>query len=311
MNTCFRIAFMLSFLMSFFIREAFGSCHFLPGELLHSQSVERSKYYVGLNAGMNFYFGDFTNNRLGNIPFYRRYGVQISMEREISKSFRLSVGFFKGNIMGEEHNAEHNLNFSTSLLIPGVGIMYNVSHLFSRRGGRGRFSTWLFAGVGRMFFNPAGDLKNGTGQTYYYWSDGTVRDLPMNSPNSAQAVTIKRDYHYETDYRKLNMDNAGNYPRSSFDFPVGLSFGIKLNEAWSARVGGLYHFTRTDFLDNITLNSLGSRKGNKAMDKFLFIYAGLFYNIPIAQKEHSTVDQCVGIKSTKVVAKHKRRGNKK
>jgi hypothetical protein len=300
----FRISLVAVFSLLLFSNIAFCSYSYSPGELLNANRIDRSKYYVGLNAGMNFYFGDLTENRLNNIPIYRRYGLQINMEREIYKWLRLSAGIFKGNIIGEEHTADHNLNFSTSLLIPGFGVMFKLSRLFESRNAQSKFNVWLYAGIGCLFFNPSSDLKNGAGQTYYYWTDATTRDIPMNSPNSAQAVVIDRDYHYETDDRKLNQDNVGSYPRSTTVFPVGLSFETRLHEAWRLRIGGLYHFTRTDFLDNISSLSLGSRKGNTAKDKFLFVYAGLVYNIPVAQKLHTTVDQCTGIKQTKVHAKH-------
>jgi hypothetical protein len=268
----------------------------------------RSKFYAGVCAGMNYYFGDLKNNQLSDIVFYRRLGLQINLEREISNSMRIGAGFFTGSIFGEQHTTLQNLNFKTSLLIPNLGLSYKFTNLVSGKNSNTRFCLWLSAGVEDIFFNPSGDLNNGNGQTYYYWSDGSVRDIPQNAVNSSQAQIITRDYNYETDYRKLNLDNAGKFPRSALGIFTGLAAEYKLSDAWYARIGTIYHFAQTDYLDNITSNSPGSRKGNAGNDRFMFVYAGIFYNLPVAKKVNPGVESCGFLKTeTKHLMKHKQK----
>ncbi len=241
-----------------------------------SDDPQRSKVYMGLCLGVTSYYGDINNNNL-NAPFYRPYGAQILMERGIFKSIRLSVGFFSGNILGEEWTTQRNLNFKTSILAPQLGISCNFLNLFHKR-----FAAYIFVGLEGIFFSSSGDLKNSKGETYYYWDDGSIRNLPENLINQNSAAIIDRDYIYETNYCNLNLDNVSSYPKSAIGIPLGLSAEANLNNGFTLRAGAVFHYTFTDYIDNITVNSVGSRKGNAATDKFLFSYIGIIYNLPVA-----------------------------
>jgi len=265
----------------------------LPG----ADDPQRSKVYMGLCLGVTSYYGDINNNNL-NAPFYRPYGAQILMEREVFKSIRLSVGFFSGNILGEEWTTQRNLNFKTSILTPQLGISCKFLNLFHKR-----FATYVFVGMEGIFFSPSGDLKNSKGETYYYWDDGSIRNLPENLINQNSAAIIDRDYIYETNYRNLNLDNVSIYPKSAIGIPFGLSAEANLNNGFTLRAGAVFHYTFTDYIDNITVNSVGSRKGNAATDKFLFTYIGVFYNLPVPTKKHAPIISCGFLKSK---TKHKK-----
>jgi len=264
-------------------------CIFPPSYdmLRSSQDKERSKVYIGLYLGVTSYFGDLNNNSL-HIPFYRPYGTQILMEWNIHKSIRLSAGVFSGNIFGNERTSQRDLNFKTSLLVPQLGISYKIAQFYQQR-----YAVYFFAGAEMVFFTPSGDLKNTKGETYYYWDDGTVRNLPEIPANQNTASIIKPDLIYEADYRNLNFDNVSKYPRSAFAIPLGLSLEGNLNNGFYLRIGTVYHYTFTDYLDNITVNSLGNRKGNAAPDKFLFSYIGIIYNLPVAKAKGPSPNSCI------------------
>ena len=278
----------ITFLFLLVLSTKQGYSSFYP---LHTKShgfynPERSKVYIGLCVGHTSYFGDLDNNSL-HIPFYRPFGAQILMEREVFNSLRLSVGFFMGNIYGDERTAQRNLNFKTSLLAPHIGLSCKLAQFYQRR-----LSLFLFAGAEMIFFNASGDLKNTIGETYYYWADGTVRNLPDIPSNQSSASVIKPDLKYEADYRNLNFDNVSPYPRTTLAIPAGLFIDANLNRGFDLRVGATYHYTFTDYLDNITANSIGSRKGNAATDKFLFSYVGIIYNLPVAKANRPSTNSC-------------------
>jgi len=277
----------LFYLLLVFARQAY--CIHPPAvEMLQaSRDPERSKVYVGFCLGINSYFGDLNNNSL-HIPFYRPLGIQILMEWEVIRSIRLSAGFFKGSIFGEERSALRNLNFKTSLLVPHLGLTVKLAQFYQRR-----YTLYFLTGAEMIFFTPTGDLKNAKGETYYYWDDRTVRNLPEIPSNLNTASIIKPDLHYEADYRNLNLDNVSNYPRSAFAIPLGLAIEGNLNGGFYVRAGATYHYTFTDYLDNITANSVGSRKGNAATDKFLFSYIGIIYNLPVAKASHPSTNDCI------------------
>ena len=292
----------LLFLLVIFIRPVY--CKSSPTfDLTHSKhNPERSKVYMGLCLGRNSYFGDLDNNSL-HIPFYRPFGVEILMEREIIRSIRLSASFFSGSIYGEERSAKRNLNFKTSLLVPQLGLSFRIAQLFQQR-----FDLFFFAGAEMVFFNPAGDLKSALGKTYYYWDDGTVRDMSEIPANQGLASIIKPDLKYEADYRNLNIDNVSKYPRAAFSIPVGLWVDANLNRGFDLRVGTLFHYTFTDYLDNITVNSVGSRKGNAAPDQFLYTFVGLIYNLPVASVKRPSPNDCI---KDKVQIDHKKMAKRK
>jgi hypothetical protein len=273
------------------VKDAY--CVFQPSydnPVIHGE-VQRSKFYVGLCLGMTSYYGDIVNNNM-DAPFYYSYGAQINVEREIYKSTRICIGFFSGNILGDERTTKRNLNFKTSILAPQLGISCKFLNLFHKR-----FATYIFGGIEEIFFSPSGDIKNSKGGTYYYWNDGSIRNLPENLANQNSAAIIKRDYIYETNYRNLNLDNVSSYPQSTIGIPLGLSAEANLNNGFTLRAGAIFHYTFTDYIDNITVNSVGSRKGNAATDKFLFSYIGVFYNLPVPTKKHTPITSCGFLKS--------------
>jgi hypothetical protein len=270
---------------------------------LYAGKNGEKRSYIGLNAGINYYFGDLTNNNL-HAPLHYRYGVQIAAERELFQATRLCISFFNGNLIGDEMRGRYNLNFKTSLFAPQIGLSYNL--LGMGRNGRSseNFALYVSAGVEGIFFSTSGDLKNSKGEKYYYWADGTIRNQPENSYNSASAEEIKRDYAYETDYRNLDMDNVGRYPRHTFGLPLGMAFEASLNMGLAFRVGASWHVTWTDYLDNITANSAGLRKGDSRNDKFLFVYAGVFYKLPVLKARPAYNKSC-GYKQTNHGGKRK------
>ncbi|NTW31832.1 MAG: hypothetical protein HGB12_04275 [Bacteroidetes bacterium] len=255
-------------------------------EMQGKNNSQRSKVVMGLYLGVTSYFGDLNNNSL-SIPLYRRYGAQIFIEREMYKNIRLSTGFFIGNIFGEERTILRNLNFKTTLFAPQFGVSYKMFDFYQKR-----FSAFFYAGMELFFFSSSGNLSNNKDETYFYWSDGTVRNLPEIPANLGTASVISIDPYYETDYRNSNIDNVVDYPRTSFAIPVGLSLEANLNRGFALRAGAIYHYTFTDYLDNITTNSIGSRKGNSATDKFLFSYVGFVYNLPVAKIKRPSLKGC-------------------
>jgi hypothetical protein len=276
------------------IHYAYASVPSAPGDPVKPGKSIKRIFYLGLDAGMTFYYGDLKNNNL-KVPFYYRYGIQVCAERELYKATRLCINIFYGNLYGDELTANRALNFKTTLFSPQIGLSYDLMH-FAKSRVSDHFSLYAFAGIECIFFNVSGDLMNKNGERYYYWTDGTIRNLPENYSNLSTAEVIKRDYHYESNYRNMDIDNAGKYSQFSFGFPLGLSAEIKIKNI-GIRAGATYHFTLTDYLDNITANSVGRRAGDKKNDKFLYAYLGLFYHLPLTSIKQSYSSSC-GYKKT-------------
>jgi len=251
--------------------------------LLH-KSPRKNIYHIGVNFGPAFYFGDLKNN-FKNAPFYYNFGAQVNAERDIFNATRLCINFFGGSILGEEETEALRFNFKTTILAPQIGLSFNILHWANRERLRERFTMNLNLGIEAVFFSVAGDLKNAAGETYYYWDDGSIRNMPETYFNHDEARIIQRDYKYETDYSHLDLDNVGKIPHISYGIPVGMSFDVKFKNGIFVRAGATYHYTFTDYLDNITVNSIGNRKGNSAPDSFIYTYAGIYYTIPIVGRQ--------------------------
>jgi hypothetical protein len=285
MNRLIFLSFMIFFLTFSAIKNTYafipapGEKNTLPGD------TRKKIFYMGLGLGMTSYYGDLVNNNL-KAPFYYRYGIQISAEREIFPSTRLCVNFFGGNLLGDERTDNRIVNFKTAIIAPQAGLSFNFLNWVPNKKIRDRLSCYIYTGVEGIFFSTKGDLENAKDEVYHYWSDGSIRDLPENTPNQGSAQIISRDYIYETHYRNLDIDNAGKVKQLALGIPLGLSAEVRISKNVYLRAGLVLHYTFTDYLDNITENSVGSRKGNPGNDKFLFTDAAVFYRLPLHLKKY-------------------------
>jgi hypothetical protein len=138
---------------------------------------------------------------------------------------------------------------------------------------------FISAGFSYLLFDPYGDLLDKNGIPYYYWKDGSIRDLPETGLNYFYAKNINRDYKYET---KLT-DPGSNYKRNTFALPVGGGLKLKLTSRLDANLALTYHFSFSDYLDNV------KRGGN---DAYLFSSASLTWHIySLTKKEKEEVSQ--------------------
>ena len=74
------------------------------------------------------------------------------------------------------------------------------------------------------------DMKDKNGNTYYYWSDGSIRNMAESSPNSGQSIMLQRDYKYETDLREMNIDGLGKYSETTMGIPLTLGFDFIIHD---------------------------------------------------------------------------------
>ena len=106
-----------------------------------------------------------------------------------------------------------------------------------------------------------------------------MRNLPETKENVSEAIEITRDYLYETDIRTLNQDGFGNYAQRSFAIPFGAGFNMLINDKMTFTMGFEYHWTFSDYIDGITVESRGIREGNNATDKFMNTFMRITYDL--------------------------------
>lgn len=231
---------------------------------------------LGLGTGMFTFFGDVSLNNKGFHPFVSRIGFDLTVTNPLTNWLDLSFYVIFGKISANERSLTRNLNFESRIRTGGAVLTYNFRHIIPEKH---KVQPYFFTGFESFEFLSKTDLYDQHGNFYNYWSDGSIRSLAEDDPNAANAVIIHRDYTYESDLREQNIDGFGKYRERSWSLPVGVGFQILMGERLKFRMGLSMHFTFTDMVDNISHESIGTRAGNAANDKFLYSSFSIAYDL--------------------------------
>jgi hypothetical protein len=231
--------------------------------------------WIGINGGNLGYFGDIAPARIDR-PVVSPLAYQLTIGHPLTKFLTLRFSFLGGKIGLSGLQDKRYFNFKSQIYAGSVHLEYNFHQLLNRN----RFvEPFITIGVSSFEFLSKADQFDSDGNTYYYWSDGSIRNIDENSKDKYKAQLIKRDYFFESDLRSQNLDKKGNYPEFSFAVPVGLGINFLLDDKFQFKVGTTYYLTATDQIDNIVKDGVGIRQGKKGNDNFLFTYAGISYNL--------------------------------
>jgi hypothetical protein len=246
---------------------------------------------IGYNIGLLNLFGDVKLN--GYSPsFSTRLAHQFYVSLPLSNSFSLSYNFLAGKVFGEETRGADNLNFRTSLVGQALMVEYNF-HSIIKPDVDSKLGVLPVIGFGieALIFRAKADMQDADGNKYYYWSDGSIKDLPETPGNVDLASDIERDYTYETELRDANLDGFGKYSQLSFAMPFTLGADIKVGRNLHFRLGATYHLTFSDMLDNLSSKGSGNRQGNEGRDMFLYSSVGVSYKFAAPKgKKQKQVD---------------------
>ncbi len=238
---------------------------------------------ISVGVGMMNYQGDLIATRGYLNPFQNRTAVHVNAAQSLNDYLDLNFFMLYGSIGADERTLVRNLNFRSQITAGGMALSYNFDQFFKDTR---KLEPFISLGFEVFEFQSKTDLLDSYGNTYYYWDDGTIRNISETSKESGLAQEITRDYTYETDIRNANQDAFGDYPERSFAIPAGAGFNLLLNNKMSMKMGLEYHWTFTDYIDGITPESRGIRAGNKQTDKFLHTFVRLTYDLtPVPHEE--------------------------
>lgn len=227
-------------------------------------------FFVGLGAGMLKYYGDVRASKF-------KPGYELSISKNISPYLQANFYTVFGKLGVTEQKYPRNINFLSQIKTYGVSGTYNFNHFLPKKR---TFSPFVTLGIESLEYLTKTDQYDQYGNKYYYWSDGSIRNMDENASGAAyNAIILKRDYTFETDVREQNLDGFGKYSERSVAFPIGIGTTIHVFDGMDARIGFTYHITATDYIDGVTKKSVGDRVGKKGTDKFMFTYISLHYNI--------------------------------
>jgi hypothetical protein len=236
------------------------------------------KPVVSVGYGVMNFFGDVRSS--SRLPIVGNPAMKMNLTTFIDnrQHFAINFYFLAGTLTGDQRSFRdfsQNLNFSSTIYSIGLSARYEFGHLFSSEM---KFRPYLSLGVEQLNFNTKGDLFGAGGARYHYWPDGTIRNLP--DTETGAALPLVRDYVYETDLRswERNEYDLGDYNPRSVAIPLELGFSLKISQRFFISLGTEYHYTFTDFIDNVSYEGthVQGRKGN---DGFLFTHATVHFDL--------------------------------
>ncbi len=233
------------------------------------------KPFFGLGVGNFTFFGDVGNNYKGYHPLVSRTGYELKVNYDLTKYLDLGFYVIFGKISANERDGNRNLNFESRIRTGGAILSYNFHQMLPITR---KVEPYVFSGFESFEFLSKTDLYDKYGNKYFYWSDGSIRNIDQNATNANQAVMVYRDYKYESDLRGQNIDGFGKYRERSWAIPLGAGITFIISERVKFKIGSSMHFTFTDLVDNVTSQSVGIRKGDSKNDKFLYSSFSLHYD---------------------------------
>jgi len=249
--------------------------------LIREIVVENPVYkpVIGISGGILNFNGDVSNAfptpLIGNYALQVKVSSFIDDQRNFVANFSLLTGALTGNERSSE-NLDRNLNFRSSIITFGISLEYNFGHFIRRN--KPSFMPFISLGFENISFSSKGDLFDGSGLEYNYWSDGSIRSISENRKNQEPGTVVYRDWNFETDLREQDFWGLGNYSQNAFAIPIDLGLDFYPTDRVKLRFGYSYHFTTTDLIDNVS--SLGDPvEGDNKNDAYSFSYITLHLDL--------------------------------
>lgn len=236
---------------------------------------------ISLGTGMLSFHGDLYAKHY-QAPWTGRIGYDLNISQRLFKPLQLNFNVLFGKLGANEWVNGRQENFQSEIRAGGLSLLYDFGNFIPDNY---RIRPWISAGVNSFEFLSKTDLYDRYGNQYYYWSDGSIKNIDESAPTASLAVNINRDYVYETDIRERNKDGFGKYQERAWAFPVGAGALMKVTDRIDFKIGFQYYFTTTDYIDGITKNSLGTRSGTKQKDNFVYTSFSLQYDLVFKKKD--------------------------
>lgn len=239
------------------------------GTMLHAQQ-RTYDWRLRLTAGTMNYYGDLSYQWQTDWQHLRNisrdaypWGVGLDLEKNLGSTLRLAVGGQYGSITATDRltrldgsqvinnpNFERALNFRTEITSVHALVHFRLDNGWLLRR-QARISPYLFAGFGYTSFRVFGDLRDGNGDRYHYWTDGTVRDIAQDDPNAVQADVISLDQRFETRLDEVDTEEPAEYDPFTFSIPMGAGIDFRLSKRLNLGLRYQLNYTFTDYLDDV------------------------------------------------------------
>jgi cell division septation protein DedD len=235
---------------------------------------------VSLGVGMMSFHGNLYSRHY-QAPWTAKTGYDLNISQRLFKPLQLNFNILFGKLGGNEWRDNRQENFQSEIRAGGLSLTYDFGNFIPDNY---RIRPWISLGISSFEFLSKTDLYDNKGNKYYYWSDGSIKNIDEHAPNAASAVNLVRDYRYETDIRESNKDGFGKYQERAWAMPVGAGALMKLTDRFDFKIGFQYYFTTTDYIDGLSNKSRGTREGTRAKDNFVYTSFSLQYDLVVKKK---------------------------
>jgi hypothetical protein len=243
-------------------------------------TVENPVYkpVISFSYGVLNYYGDVKNSFVSPVVGNNAMAISLSTFVDRKHNFVGNFSFLIGNLSGNSYDHSdlaRNLNFKTSLTSIGANVEYRFGNLIGKDA---LVRPYFSLGASVLNFNAKGDLVDDEGQTYYYWSDGSIMDVPELDPGPA--LPLYRDYNFETDLRDREKDEfgLGNYSQTALAFPATVGSHFRISSRAFFSLGLSYYYAISDVLDNVAYKGT-SIQGSKGNDSFFYTHLALHFDL--------------------------------
>jgi hypothetical protein len=236
------------------------------------------KPVISFSYGILNFRGDVHNSLIAPVTGNTALSVGISTFVDRKHNFIANFNYLTGNISGNSYSQtdlSKNLNFKSSISSAGASVEYRFGNFIGKDA---LIRPYISLGAGILHFSAKGDLVDADDRTYYYWTDGSIRDSPQSVPGDAEV--LYRDYNYETDLRKYEQEQfgLGDYSQNALVLPVGAGAHFRVSDRAFFSLGLSYYYAVSDMLDNVAFEGT-SNKGSKGNDSFIFSHLTLHFDL--------------------------------
>lgn len=216
--------------------------------------------FSSANTGAAITLRNFLNNPKRSKNLYPAFDAQLRLSwHRLQYDETTPIGDKKGTQL---RNYLRGINFRNDLFGSEMDFTYNIYINRYAPLSKPRFSLFVSAGIGIFYGKPVADLFHGDvamENKYYYWKDGSIRDVKENDKQIGNV--IEKDGDYETDLQKWMTEGQGYsketnsqppYSNWNVGFPIGGGIRYNFNKTLTLSAEINWYLFLTDYLDDVS-----------------------------------------------------------
>ncbi|MDC1188867.1 hypothetical protein N8089_03650 [Flavobacteriales bacterium] len=198
--------------------------------------------YYNMGVGLLNYRGDVGVIKDLGTTENLQVGFHAGVEYKITSSLGVSLNGGYATLTKNERTGNSNVNFQTKVINAGLSASFHFANGFILAEDY-RIDPFISIGIDFLSFNSKTDSLDASGNKYFYWEDGSIRNIAQNPTDFG--TKLSRDYKYETE---IPTSGENDLPLA---FPISIGFDFYINPYLKARVKQSVSITNTDFIDGL------------------------------------------------------------